>query len=181
MAPPPSHSQSLLPRSDLLILDRIERDAHRFRLIVHLEQEPACPVCGERSSSRHSCYLRHRRGALDPFHGAVKAQDMSRAEVAPIALLSISPAERDIADDPAAFAGSLQAIPYGVGHSGDLVVRGAHDQHRSRQIAIRGGRPLPRLRDRRSPLATAGRDPVDLQQPAKSAVLFFESDIFLLR
>jgi hypothetical protein len=27
MAPPPSHSQSLLPNSDVLILDRIERDA----------------------------------------------------------------------------------------------------------------------------------------------------------
>ena len=29
---PPSHSQSLLPRSDILILDRVERDADRFRL-----------------------------------------------------------------------------------------------------------------------------------------------------
>ena len=58
MAPPPSHSQSLLPRSDILILDSIERDADRFRLVVHVEQEPLCPVCGEYSRSRHSCYLR---------------------------------------------------------------------------------------------------------------------------
>lgn len=59
MAPPPSHSQSLLPRADILILDRIERDSDRFRLVVHVDQKPACPVCGEQSQSRHSCYLRH--------------------------------------------------------------------------------------------------------------------------
>ena len=58
MAPPLSHSQFLLPPSDILILHRIERDADRFRLVVQLEQEPVCPVCGERSRSRHSCYLR---------------------------------------------------------------------------------------------------------------------------
>ena len=67
MALPRSHSQSLLPRSDILILDRIEHDADRFRLIVHVEQEPACPVCGEHSRSRHSCYLR-RLGDL-PWQG----------------------------------------------------------------------------------------------------------------
>jgi transposase len=59
MASPPSHSQSLLPPSDILILDRIERDADRFRLMVHVEQEPVCPACGECSRSQHSCYLRH--------------------------------------------------------------------------------------------------------------------------
>ena len=58
MAPPPSHSQSLLPNPDILILDRIERDADRFRLIVHVEQDPVCPLCGEVSRSRHSCYCR---------------------------------------------------------------------------------------------------------------------------
>ena len=58
MALPPSHSQSLLPNADIVILDRIERDADRFRLIVHVEQDPVCPMCGEVSRSRHSCYCR---------------------------------------------------------------------------------------------------------------------------
>src|SRR5690242_10565470 len=68
MAPPPSHSQSLLPRSDILILDRIERDGDRFRMVVHVEQEPLCPVCGEGSRSRHSCYLRRLQDL--PWQGA---------------------------------------------------------------------------------------------------------------
>ena len=59
MAPPPSHSQSLLPGPGTLILDRVERDADRFRLVVHVEQEPVCPLCGEASRSRHSSYCRH--------------------------------------------------------------------------------------------------------------------------
>src|SRR4051812_33790363 len=42
-----------------LILDRVEGDADRFRLVVHVEQEPVCPLCGEASRSRHSCYCRH--------------------------------------------------------------------------------------------------------------------------
>jgi transposase len=58
MAPPPSHSQTLLPNPDILVLDRIERDAARFRLRVHVEQDPVCPLCGEVSRSRHSCYCR---------------------------------------------------------------------------------------------------------------------------
>jgi transposase len=58
MATPPSHSQSLLPNPDILILDNIEREADRFRLRVHVEQEPACPVCGDVSTSRHSSYCR---------------------------------------------------------------------------------------------------------------------------
>jgi transposase len=58
MAPPLSHSQSLLPNPDCLILDRIERDADRFRLMIHVEQKPACPLCGDVSRSRHSCYCR---------------------------------------------------------------------------------------------------------------------------
>jgi transposase len=58
MAPPPSPSQSLLPNPHLLILDRIERDPDGFRLIVHVEQEPVCPLCGEVSRSKHSCYCR---------------------------------------------------------------------------------------------------------------------------
>src|SRR5262245_24382376 len=58
MAPPLSHSQSLLPNPDSLILDRIERDADRLRLMIHIEQKPACPLCGQVSRSRHSCYCR---------------------------------------------------------------------------------------------------------------------------
>jgi transposase len=58
MVSPPSHSQSLLPGPGTLILDRVERDADRFRLVVHVEQDPVCPLCGEVSRSRHSCYCR---------------------------------------------------------------------------------------------------------------------------
>jgi transposase len=58
MATPPSHSQSLLPNPGILILDRIEREADRFRLVVHVEQQPLCPGCGEVSRSRHSRYRR---------------------------------------------------------------------------------------------------------------------------
>lgn len=58
MAPPPSHSQSLLPNPSILVLDRIERDADRFRFIVHVEQKPSCPLCGQVSGSAHSRYCR---------------------------------------------------------------------------------------------------------------------------
>jgi transposase len=58
MASPPSHSQSLLPNPGILLLDSIERDKDRFRLMVHVEQEPKCPVCGETSRNRHSSYSR---------------------------------------------------------------------------------------------------------------------------
>lgn len=59
IATPPSHSEFLLPNPDLLILYAIERDADRFRLMVHVEQMPACPLCGEASQSRHSSYRRY--------------------------------------------------------------------------------------------------------------------------
>ncbi len=58
MAPPPCHSQSLLPNPGILILDKIEREPGRFRLLVHVEQEPACPVCGSVSRFGHSRYQR---------------------------------------------------------------------------------------------------------------------------
>jgi transposase len=58
MAPPPSHSQSLLPNPGILILDRIEQESDRFRLMIHVEQEPLCPLCGEASRSVHSTYCR---------------------------------------------------------------------------------------------------------------------------
>jgi hypothetical protein len=54
----PSHVQSLPPSPRILLLDRIERDANRFRLTVQVEQEPACPLCGAGSRSRHSFYSR---------------------------------------------------------------------------------------------------------------------------
>lgn len=59
MAPSPSHSQSLLPNPGILILDRIERDVDRFRLMVRIAQEPKCPVCGVVSRSGHSRYCRY--------------------------------------------------------------------------------------------------------------------------
>lgn len=58
MAASLSHSQSLLPGSNILVLDRIERDAIRIRLMVHVEQEPRCPVCDSVSRSGHSSYCR---------------------------------------------------------------------------------------------------------------------------
>ena len=58
MASPPSHSQTLLPDPEILILDHIERDADRFRLMLHVEQVPVCPLCGEPSRSAHSSYYR---------------------------------------------------------------------------------------------------------------------------
>lgn len=59
MAPSLGHSQSLLPNPAVLILDRIEQNPSQFRLFVHADQEPACPVCGHRSRSIHSIYYRH--------------------------------------------------------------------------------------------------------------------------
>lgn len=58
MAPPPSHSQAILPNPGLLILERIERAEQQFRLFVRMSQRPACPLCGRTSGSRHSSYGR---------------------------------------------------------------------------------------------------------------------------
>src|SRR3569833_3246044 len=58
MVPSPSHSQSLLPHPGILILDRIERDEGCFRLMVHVEQRPKCPVCACVSGSNQSSYGR---------------------------------------------------------------------------------------------------------------------------
>jgi len=59
MASALSHSQAPLPNPDILVLDRIERIADRFRLMVHVAQEPACPRCGQTSRSMHSSYCHH--------------------------------------------------------------------------------------------------------------------------
>ena len=59
MVSPPSPSQILLPNPTLLVLDRIEQNLTQFRLILHVDQEPACPVCGQVSRSCHSRYCRY--------------------------------------------------------------------------------------------------------------------------
>jgi transposase len=56
-SPEPSANPPSKPRYPTL--DGIERDADRFRLMVHVEQTPTCPLCGEASQSRHSSYLRN--------------------------------------------------------------------------------------------------------------------------
>jgi transposase len=58
MAPPPSHSQTVLPAQNL-VLDKIERVDGRFLVDVHVRRAAHCPACGKRSRSRHSAYLRH--------------------------------------------------------------------------------------------------------------------------
>lgn len=50
MAPPPSHSQSVLPNSNILLLEGIERNENGFTLEVRTCQKPRCPDCGELSA-----------------------------------------------------------------------------------------------------------------------------------
>lgn len=58
MATPPSHSQSVLPDPQLLILDSIQLDPGGFLLEVRSQRAPQCPDCGKRSRSFHSSYWR---------------------------------------------------------------------------------------------------------------------------
>lgn len=58
MAPPPSHSQSVLPNPQLLVLEAVQHDADGFVLEVSSRQAPKCPGCGKRSHSFHSSYRR---------------------------------------------------------------------------------------------------------------------------
>jgi transposase len=58
MAPPPSHSQSVLPNAQSLVLDSIQRDEKGFLIDVSTRQTPRCPDCGARSRSLHSHYER---------------------------------------------------------------------------------------------------------------------------
>jgi transposase len=58
MAPPPSHSQSVLPNSQILSLERIDRDENGFTLEVRTCQKPRCQNCGEISRSQDSHYRR---------------------------------------------------------------------------------------------------------------------------
>jgi transposase len=57
MAPPPSHSQAVLPAQNL-VLDKIEHLDDRFLVHVHVQQAARCPECGKVSGSRHSMYFR---------------------------------------------------------------------------------------------------------------------------
>ena len=59
MATPPSHSQAVLPNSQALALESIERDERGFTLHVRTCQDPQCPGCGRISRSRHSHYVRN--------------------------------------------------------------------------------------------------------------------------
>ena len=58
MAPPPCHSQAILPNPGILRLERMERENRQFRLFVRVHQRAACPICGNVSSSGHSTYSR---------------------------------------------------------------------------------------------------------------------------
>jgi transposase len=67
MAPPPSHSQSVLPNSTALVLERIQRDDEGFILEVRSQSNAHCPECGTRSRSFHSFYGRHLQDL--PYQG----------------------------------------------------------------------------------------------------------------
>jgi hypothetical protein len=54
----PSHSQSVQPEPQKLILRRIERQQERFVLHVGVRQAACCPRCRIVSRSRHSAYTR---------------------------------------------------------------------------------------------------------------------------
>ena len=58
MAPPPSHSQAVLPNPVTLVLEKIERFDKDFRIFVRVRQTAICPECRQVSMSRHSGYRR---------------------------------------------------------------------------------------------------------------------------
>jgi transposase len=58
MAPPPSHSQAVLPNPVTLVLEKIERSEKDFRIFVRTHQSAVCPGCHKVSTSRHSGYNR---------------------------------------------------------------------------------------------------------------------------
>ena len=58
MAPPPSHSQSVLPSAQCLVLNAIQKDEKGFLIDVSTRQTPRCPDRGTRSRSLHSHYAR---------------------------------------------------------------------------------------------------------------------------
>jgi transposase len=58
MAPPPSHSQAVLPNPKILVLQSIDRQGERFVITVRANQVARCPGCDQPSRSRHSEYVR---------------------------------------------------------------------------------------------------------------------------
>ena len=81
MAPSPSHSQSLLPNPGILILDRIGH-ADRFRLRVHVEQEPTCPSvarCRDRVTAAMAAASRTSRGKACRFSCGRPSDDFAAA------------------------------------------------------------------------------------------------------
>ena len=67
MAPPPSHSQAVLPKPETLALERIEKQDCEFKIFISTRQPAMCPVCGQETKSRHSGYS--RRLADLPWQG----------------------------------------------------------------------------------------------------------------
>ena len=70
MAHRPSHSQSLLPNPDSLILDRIKRDADRFLFMVSVMQKPARPICGEVIHGENNAAASSARVAITALTGS---------------------------------------------------------------------------------------------------------------
>src|SRR4051794_13104324 len=58
MGAPPSHSQSVLPGRNTLILESVDRSEGRFILCARVHQPNSCPECGTHSRSVHSHYFR---------------------------------------------------------------------------------------------------------------------------
>lgn len=58
MEAPPSHSQSVLPGRNTLVLESIDRCQARFILWARVDQSASCPECGAPSRSVHSHYWR---------------------------------------------------------------------------------------------------------------------------
>src|SRR6478609_11440547 len=58
MAPPPSHSQSVLPGRNILVLESISDERTHFILKVRCEQAARCPGCRKTSTACHSRYVR---------------------------------------------------------------------------------------------------------------------------
>jgi zinc-finger of transposase IS204/IS1001/IS1096/IS1165 len=58
MAPPTSHSQSVLPGRDILVLESNADEKTHFILKVRCEQAARCPGCRKVSTAFHSRYVR---------------------------------------------------------------------------------------------------------------------------